>query len=72
MAAVGGALRARRVAAIYLIHGTFVGDDTLGIVRLLERCWSTLGHDLRKYEKRLADTLVRDSGNYTWDFAQQF
>ena len=72
MAAVGEALRARRVAAIYLIHGTFVGDDTLGVVRLLERCWSTLGHDLRKYEKRLADTLVRDSGNYTWSFAQQF
>ncbi|MFM8253246.1 MAG: hypothetical protein ACKOBW_16760 [Planctomycetota bacterium] len=72
MAAVGAALRAHRVAAIYLIHGTFVGDDTLGIVRLLERCWTTLGHDLRKYEKRLADRLVRDSGNYTWEYAQQF
>lgn len=72
METLGNRLRAARVAGIYLVHGTFVGDDLLGLSHLLSH-WSTAaGEQLRRFEKRVADWIVRDSGNYTADYASLF
>ena len=65
MAAAGDDMRSAGVAAIYLVHGTFVGVDILGFNRFVELLSSSAASALRVQEKRLADRIVRDSGNYT-------
>ncbi|HND51325.1 MAG TPA: hypothetical protein PLV92_02970 [Pirellulaceae bacterium] len=67
----GDCLRANNVAAIYLLHGTFVGDDAIGLMRLIGGLWPSAGETLRRCEKRIADAFVRDAGNYTASFAEQ-
>ena len=52
MAAVGRALRAAGVAAIYLVNGTFVGNDAVGFIAELSRVASALGDDLRQVAGR--------------------
>lgn len=64
MARVGAAWAARGIDAVYLIHGTFVGDDACGAWHRLAQFWSPLGAGAR-LEKRVVDFLVRDVGNYT-------
>lgn len=72
MQRLGAKLRRAGVSAIYLLHGTFVGDDLLGIVRLLSLVSPQLGELLGKHEKRLADSFVGDAGNYTSEYADLF
>ena len=40
---VGAALDAAGVAAIYLVHGTFVGPDALGVLAELARVFPKAG-----------------------------
>ncbi|QDU94863.1 hypothetical protein [Lignipirellula cremea] len=70
MQAVGDAYRRAGVAAIYLIHGTFVGHDAWGVIRrvsLVSPAWS---ESLRRFAKGAIDRVIRDSGNYTEAYAQ--
>lgn len=69
MVAAGGDMQAAGVAAIYLVHGTFVGMDIIGFNRFVELLSSSAASALRVQEKRLADRIVRDSGNYTLEVA---
>ena len=71
MRRAGEQMRAEKVAAIYLLHGTFVGDDAVGLLRLLGGLWPSAGDVLRGCEKRFADKVVRDAGNYTPAYAAQ-
>jgi hypothetical protein len=64
-------LREKRVAWICLIHGTFVGDDVLGIFRKVATVLPGLALNLNRLEKKTLDTLLNDAGNYTAGFAEQ-
>lgn len=72
MQAVGDAYRRADVRAIYLVHGTFVGADALGIIREIARVSRTAGARLRRLQKQLADSITDDAGNYTVEFAEEF
>jgi hypothetical protein len=62
-------MRSAGVAAIYLLHGTFVGVDIVGFNRVVELLSTAAAATLREQEKRLADRIVRDAGNYTPEVA---
>lgn len=53
------------VAAIYLVHGTFTGDDALGLIRELEILWPVAGAVLREQHKWLVDRILQDTCNYS-------
>ncbi|MCA9218780.1 MAG: hypothetical protein KDA71_00555, partial [Planctomycetales bacterium] len=72
MQAVGRAYRAADVRAIYLIHGSFVGADALGLFREVARVSSAAAEPLRRLQKQLLDALAKDAGNYTPEFAREF
>lgn len=69
MAQAGAAISSAGVNAIYLLHGTFVGVDIVGLNRLVELLSTTAAMALREQEKRFADRIVRDAGNYTPEVA---
>jgi len=72
MQAVGRAYRSGDVRAIYLIHGSFVGADALGLFREVARVSSAAAEPLRRLQKQLLDALAKDAGNYTPEFAREF
>lgn len=72
MRLVGERLRAAGVVAIYLIHGTFVGTDALGLIEDLSRFAPQAAAPLRRLVKRTMDGLYREAGNYTEEYARLF
>jgi hypothetical protein len=70
MQSAGGSLCASGVAAVYLVHGTFLGDDALGILGELARVLPTAGKAVRRIVKHAVDALTGDAGNYTGAFAR--
>jgi hypothetical protein len=72
MQAVGVAFRAADVRAIYLVHGSFVGADALGLLREVARVSAAAAEPLRRLQKQLLDALAKDAGNYTAEFAKEF
>lgn len=71
MAQAANRLRGAAVEAIYLLHGTFVGDDPWGLARDLERLSSPAAQFLRAMQKRAIDQVLGEAGNYTDDFARR-
>ena len=71
MLRVSDRMRTAGVTAVYLVHGTFVGDDSLGIIRELERWSSRAGITLRRQQKRLFDRLVRHAGDFSDAYARR-
>jgi hypothetical protein len=69
MDAAGGRFRAAGVAAVYLVHGTFTGNDALGLITELARYAPRMAASLRKVAKRTFDAIIGETGNYTPDFA---
>lgn len=72
MAAAGRAYRAAGVRAIYLLHGTFVGDDFSGLLHLLGQAVPRLGAVLTDLHKSVVDRVAGDCGNYTAEYARLF
>jgi len=72
MLAVGDVYRQAGVRAIYLVHGSFVGADALGVVREVARVSPKAAESLRRLEKQLVDSIAKDAGNYTTAFAEAF
>ncbi|MFV2069620.1 MAG: hypothetical protein ACC645_21860 [Pirellulales bacterium] len=72
MQAVGNVFRQAGVTAIYLVHGTFVGPDTVGFLQELRRIFPRAGPMVTRITKRFIDTMTGDAGNYTGRFAQTF
>lgn len=69
---VGRLLREQRVGAVYLVHGTFAGLDTLGILAELGR-WYPAGREaIGRIAKRMIDSIAGDAGNYTPRYAETF
>ena len=64
-------LRHANVSAIVLIHGTFAGNDSLGLFRKLARIWPPAAEWLKHSSKQLSDALLQDAGNYTTQYAQR-
>jgi hypothetical protein len=60
------------LAAVYLVHGTFAGNDPLGTLTELQRFLPGLAERLRKTWKGLFDRVVGETGNYTAGFAERF
>ncbi len=71
MARAGAAYRAAGVRAIWLVHGTFAGDDVVGLIRVVERMAPDTARHLRRVHKQAFDKLAKDSGNYTAEFAAE-
>lgn len=69
---VGAKLRDAGVSRVMLIHGTFAGDDVLGLMRELRRFLPGAADSLKSLGKRIFDQVAGDVGNYTEDFASQF
>lgn len=68
---VGKQLEDARVTTIYLLHGSFAGTDSLGVIREIGRISPRLGRSLGKNRKSLADKLAGDAGNFTAEYAEQ-
>lgn len=71
MAEVGRKLRRANVFAIFLIHGTFAGNDAFGLFRELARIHPAAGTFLRRHGKQLTDLWMQDGGNYTSAYASR-
>lgn len=70
MKRVGRRWRQAGVTAVYLIHGTFAGNDALGLVRKVARVSPAAGRRLNVLHKSLVDRVVGDAGNYTGAYAE--
>jgi len=61
-------LSENRVRAVYFVHGTFVGNDPVGVVSMLGNAIPVLPKSLEKTMLRIAkrptDALTKDLGNY--------
>lgn len=65
-------LLASGVQAVYLVHGTFVGDDLLGLARIVEGASPSAAAWLRRVGKAIADGLIGDRGNYPTAMVRRF
>ncbi|MDA7977891.1 MAG: hypothetical protein MPJ50_03870 [Pirellulales bacterium] len=66
---IGQQLRAARVRAILLAHGTFAGPDTFGMIDAIAGMLEKLNSKLKQVAKRVVDALARDGGNFTEKYA---
>jgi hypothetical protein len=62
---------ADNVDQIYLIHGTFVGNDILGWIGQLESAFPQRAEKIREISKRLIDSMAEDTGNFPESYARQ-
>jgi hypothetical protein len=69
VSAAGNIFSNAGVAAVYLTHGTFCGNDALGVFTELERWAPRLTASLRRGGKRLFDVIVGETGNYLPSYA---
>ncbi len=69
MQQVAQKLHRARVAAIYLVHGTFVGHDALGLLNEFSRAFPRLGQRLQRKIQRGVDRATGDAGNFTAAYA---
>jgi hypothetical protein len=76
MAAVGARLRAARVKRVVFVHGTFVGNDTLGVVNALTRIFPRTNNALAQaallFTKRQNDKFLGDNANYESGYIRLF
>jgi hypothetical protein len=68
----GECLRRAGVDRVVLVHGTFRGDDALGLARRLERVVPIAAGWLRQMNREWVDRTARNVGNYTHDYARRF
>lgn len=63
-------LKQHQVASIILVHGTFAGNDALGLFELVKPINENLANTLKDHGKALLDVIANDVGNYTTDYAR--
>lgn len=68
LAAAGAAFGQARVAAVYCVHGTFAGSDTLGLLTELARFAPELSKSLGSLGKQAVNAIAGESGNYTPEY----
>lgn len=69
LAISGKTLGEAGVDAIFLVHGTFVGNDFLGLLAELSRFAPELSLKLSRVGKTAIDRITGEAGNYTQAFA---
>jgi hypothetical protein len=67
---LGVTYRAAGVRALYLVHGTFVGDDALGFFSDVARAFPNASRAMRNVGKSLVDAAVGQRGNYDESYAE--
>ncbi|MEM9351543.1 MAG: hypothetical protein AAGA92_00875 [Planctomycetota bacterium] len=72
LASSGAAFASAGVAAVYLVHGTFVGNDLAGVIMGLDRLAPGLAGRLGRARKTITDVLTGEGGNYVPRFADEF
>ena len=78
MSANGDILKKNNVRQVLLVHGTFAGNDALGLFNWLEPIEEKLTGStfitakLKSQGKSLLDHLAKDIGNYTPEYAEAF
>jgi hypothetical protein len=72
MLAVGDALRASHVGAVYVSYGTFAGVDALGILGEVGRLYPAARDTLGRLSRMVVDAVAGDAGNYTAQYLQIF
>lgn len=70
MQTVGDCLRASGVTTIYLVHGTFVGHDAFGLLRMFGRFFPCIQRKGQELTKKIIDAIAGEAGNYTKEYAQ--
>lgn len=70
MRQVGATLRRASVSCIYLVHGTFVGSDAMGVLAELARIFPSASQAVRDVIKRIVDKVAGEVGNYTASYAR--
>ena len=60
-----------RVNEIVIVHGTFFGDDALGLLTEIERFTPSVARRARETNKQLKDSVVGFRNNYTAEFAER-
>jgi hypothetical protein len=69
MSGHGELLKKNNVRQILLAHGTFVGDDALGLFDLIEPLNKSIADSLKGEGKDIINKLAKDVGNYTPEYA---
>jgi hypothetical protein len=69
IAAAGAVLGQAGVVAVYCVHGTFAGNDALGLMTELARFVPSLSRTLSQIGKQTVDLLAGEMGNYTPAYA---
>ena len=57
-----------KIQTIYLVHGSFVGDDALGWTAQISKLFPGVGSQITTIGKRLVDLISGESGNFTEEF----
>ncbi|MDD2738427.1 MAG: hypothetical protein PHR94_05805 [Methylomonas lenta] len=76
MFANGAVFKNQKVRQVLLVHGTFVGDNALGIYDFLEPIersltgYKTITNQLESFGKDVINHLVKDVGNYTPEYTE--
>ncbi len=70
LSTAGQLLRAAGVSQIWLVHGTFVGNDALGWARRLRLLSSQIGSRLERWQRHWLATQIGDAGNFTAEYAR--
>ena len=72
LSAAGQSYRSAGVQAVYLVHGTFAGNDAIGVIRGVSRIAPDFGASLRQLYKSTIDKIAGDIGNYSAEYARRF
>jgi len=72
LAEAGANLAQANVAQVYCIHGTFAGNDLLGLLTELRRFAPSMSEQLRRCSKGIFDSIVGETGNFTRAYATDF
>lgn len=78
MTANGAVLKKNKVREVFLVHGTFAGDDAFGLVTFLEPLRHAFPHanalieKLKSLSKQSIDRITQDLGNFTDEYMDAF
>lgn len=74
MRELGRQLKQANVGLIYFVHGTYAGEDPLGVVDFTKHALKiTLPSEVETFFKnKMVDTILKDCGNYTEEYKELF
>ena len=78
MDANGALMKKNKVREVFLVHGTFAGDDAFGLITFLEPLRHTFPHSssliekLKSLSKQSVDKIANDLGNFTTGYMDLF